>query len=295
MRTDCFAFGVKTYQTAWRAWLTSSGSSYGTILGMTFAAMFPDRVDRMMLDATVNPYEYMAGTSLEMLLDADKAFYAFILECIASNECPLSDPGGNAAALIDTLNDVLREMAIGEKGPELYREFKNDVIYRGLYWPTGWAELGRKLQFINADFTPSTTSTESDSDGSSAEPEFEYNKGSAAVFGTRCADSSLRAQSPDDLAELLLQQAQVSSFADVNTATSLVCAAWRIEPAERYNGNFTAKTRHPILFVNGLFDPAAPVASAQNASMGFDGSRVLLHDGYGVSSFRSMPLRAILT
>jgi hypothetical protein len=257
---------------------------------MTFAAMFPDRVDRMMLDATVNPHEYMAGTSLEMLLDADKTFYAFVLECMASSECPLSDPGGNAADLIDTLNDVLREMAAGEKGPELYRELKNDVIYRGLYWPTGWAELGRKLQFINADFTPATVKTETDpGDGtSSTETAFEYNKGSAAVFGTRCADSSLRAQSPDDLAELILQQAQVSSFADVNTATSLVCAAWGIEPAERYDGNFTAKTKHPVLFVNGFYDPAAPVASARNASTGFEGSRVLLHDGYGVSSLCSL-------
>lgn len=36
----------------------SQGSSYGTLLGATTAAMFPERVDRMLLDGVVNPYEY---------------------------------------------------------------------------------------------------------------------------------------------------------------------------------------------------------------------------------------------
>ena len=35
--------------------------SYGTLLGQTFAAMFPERVDRMLLDSVVNGPDYMAG------------------------------------------------------------------------------------------------------------------------------------------------------------------------------------------------------------------------------------------
>lgn len=33
------------------------GVSYGTVLGFTFAQLFPDRVDRMLLDANVSPVE----------------------------------------------------------------------------------------------------------------------------------------------------------------------------------------------------------------------------------------------
>lgn len=34
------------------------GTSYGAVLGATIAAMFPDRIDRMILDAVVNIHEY---------------------------------------------------------------------------------------------------------------------------------------------------------------------------------------------------------------------------------------------
>lgn len=34
------------------------GMSYGTVLGSTLAALFPDRVDRMILDGVINPIEY---------------------------------------------------------------------------------------------------------------------------------------------------------------------------------------------------------------------------------------------
>jgi len=34
------------------------GFSYGTTLGATVAAMFPDRIDKMILDGVQNPHEY---------------------------------------------------------------------------------------------------------------------------------------------------------------------------------------------------------------------------------------------
>lgn len=254
------------------------GSSYGTVLGMTFASMFPERVDRMMLDATVNPHEYMAGTNTEMLLDADKAYAAFLEECIAApKKCVLAGTARDTVDLSRVINHML-EGVLRDQGPQLYREIKNDIIYRGLYWPNTWASLAvTLLRFTKGDFS----SLEGNRD-LTFEP-FEYNKGTAAIFGTRCADASLRAESISELAQLLLQHQEVSSFADVNMATTMTCATWRIDAAERYLGNFTATTPNPILFVNGQHDPASPLASAINASAGFSGSRVLIHDSYGVS------------
>jgi hypothetical protein len=240
--------------------------------------MFPERVDRMMLDATVNPHEYMAGTNTEMLQDADKAYIAFLEECIAApDKCVLASSAKDTAGLSGVVNQML-EGVLQDQGPQTYREIKNDIIYRGLYWPNTWASRAATLlPFTNGDFS----SLEANSD-TTFEP-FEYNKGSAAIFGTRCADASLRAIDISELAQLLLQHQQVSSFADVNLATTMTCATWRIDAAERYLGNFTATTPNPILFVNGRHDPAAPLASALNASAGFSGSRVLIHDSYGVS------------
>ena len=36
----------------------SVGMSYGTYLGAVIANMFPDKIDKMMLDAVVNPFDW---------------------------------------------------------------------------------------------------------------------------------------------------------------------------------------------------------------------------------------------
>jgi pimeloyl-ACP methyl ester carboxylesterase len=37
------------------------GLSYGTVLGATVASMFPDRIDRIVLDGVTNPHEFNNG------------------------------------------------------------------------------------------------------------------------------------------------------------------------------------------------------------------------------------------
>lgn len=56
------------------------GTSYGTMLGNTFVSMFPDRVERMILDGNVVPEDYAAGVSAR----ASVVFlYIYILTCCA--------------------------------------------------------------------------------------------------------------------------------------------------------------------------------------------------------------------
>jgi pimeloyl-ACP methyl ester carboxylesterase len=42
---------------------TTVGISYGTTLGATVASMFPDRIDKMVLDGVQNPHEYYNGVA----------------------------------------------------------------------------------------------------------------------------------------------------------------------------------------------------------------------------------------
>jgi pimeloyl-ACP methyl ester carboxylesterase len=61
------------------------GISYGTLLGATVAALFPDRMDRVILDAVFNFHEYYNWVEPEIWSDADAIFRAMLAEC---NEAP---------------------------------------------------------------------------------------------------------------------------------------------------------------------------------------------------------------
>ena len=42
----------------------SPGFSYGTVLGATTAAMFPEKIDKMVLDGVVNSHQWYGGRSV---------------------------------------------------------------------------------------------------------------------------------------------------------------------------------------------------------------------------------------
>jgi hypothetical protein len=59
------------------------GLSYGTVLGATFAHIFPDEVGRMILDGVVDAEDYYDLGWKSNLYDADKVINSFIQSCFA--------------------------------------------------------------------------------------------------------------------------------------------------------------------------------------------------------------------
>jgi pimeloyl-ACP methyl ester carboxylesterase len=57
------------------------GTSYGTVLGTTFARIYPDRVGRFILDGVVDGIDYYNGQWLTTLLQADEAIADFFVKC----------------------------------------------------------------------------------------------------------------------------------------------------------------------------------------------------------------------
>ena len=82
------------------------GWSYGTILGAYAAAMFPERIDRMVLDGNIDPEAYRAGHYEDFIRDADKAFSGFLQECFDNKpKCALAQYT-NATSLNDLFDPV---------------------------------------------------------------------------------------------------------------------------------------------------------------------------------------------
>ncbi|KAF7114674.1 hypothetical protein CNMCM5793_009625 [Aspergillus hiratsukae] len=75
------------------------GRSYGTVLGSTFATMFPGRIERVLLDAVVDVDRYYTGEGADPIVDADAIFdrLSFYCDMAGPAGCPLYTQGGPAA------------------------------------------------------------------------------------------------------------------------------------------------------------------------------------------------------
>jgi pimeloyl-ACP methyl ester carboxylesterase len=98
------------------------GFSYGTLLGATFAAMFPDRVGRVILDGVVDADYYVSPVWEESLLDTDKIMTSFFHFCHkAGKKCALyrdGDSESDIQARFEEANDKLRKNPIKGVNPQ---------------------------------------------------------------------------------------------------------------------------------------------------------------------------------
>lgn len=82
------------------------GRSYGTVIGATFAALYPDRVERMVLDGVVDAQKYYSGVGPEPIADADNVFDKLTVYCDKMGEgCPFY-VGGGPAAIKEAYKDI---------------------------------------------------------------------------------------------------------------------------------------------------------------------------------------------
>ena len=133
--------------------ITYVGFSYGTMLGQTYANMFPERVRAMMLDGVVDAVPYTASAEDRAANNAgspDAVFAQFAELCDAAGptHCALAGhPGQTAAQRVDQLFDTLRTGTI----PAPNADPPGELVYTDLQlssfsalrdpelWPA-WAE-----------------------------------------------------------------------------------------------------------------------------------------------------------
>ena len=91
--------------------LWAYGVSYGTVTGSTFAAMFPGRVGRMVLDGVVNAEEYYANVWRENVEQMDEGVEAFARLCHAAGEEKCAFWGASAEDIMGRIDAVMAGLA----------------------------------------------------------------------------------------------------------------------------------------------------------------------------------------
>ncbi|RNJ55340.1 hypothetical protein D7B24_008771 [Verticillium nonalfalfae] len=287
------------------------GFSYGTIIGGVFAAMYPDRVERLVSDGNVDYEEWFNTKHLNFVHDTEKVVEAFYDSCHQAGpaKCAFYEdtPQGIKERLDRLFAAVKRHPVIispsdeGPAVPELvtWSELKR-LLFSALYQPQAqfadFARIAAALEKGDArpfykHYQPEKPSSAPICAGapvSPFEPLPDVTEGTSDTFpAVRCADRNLHGHNAtmDQILEEANAMLEISpATGAVNALHSMVCLGRTVKPKWRFQGPFTGETKHPILYIANMADNTTPLISARNNSAGFPGSVVLVQNSYGHTS-----------
>jgi pimeloyl-ACP methyl ester carboxylesterase len=252
--------------------LSYMGQSYGSLLGLTYASMFPTHVRAVVLDSVIDPALSFDQITQGQATGFEASLQSFFSWCAGTSTCPWhtgADPTASLVAQIaaSAANPVPAGNSRTAGAGELY-----DALLGGLYSRVDWPELGDALAADAAgNGAPVVTMSDNyDKNGSS--------NGSDAAVAIDCLDHPVSHDlaTYGSLAELSKPSAPV--FGPLLAWGEASCAVWPA-PATRPVGPVAADGAPPILVIGTTADPATPYQWAVNVAHELQHGVLLTRDG----------------
>jgi pimeloyl-ACP methyl ester carboxylesterase len=265
--------------------LTFYGQSAGTMMGQTYANLFPRRVRAMALDSVVDPVAYtkrMAAWLASSIGSVDATFGAFLSLCQSAgpDRCPLA---GSVPA--------------EQRAQALFAQLRRAPLAAPTATPPGrltYGELLTALKFSYSRRRPCGSSSGATwrrrSPGtaprsrraprmSAADP---FREVLEPMLSIACADSPA-GEDANAWPRVVDRLTRVSRIGGppLGWLIGAPCASWPVRATDRYTGPWNASTPNPILLVGTRFDPNTPLAGVRHAAQLLGNAILLTHDGYG--------------
>ncbi|EJD51018.1 alpha/beta-hydrolase [Auricularia subglabra TFB-10046 SS5] len=269
------------------------GISYGTALGQYFAALYPDRIGRMVLDGVTDGMKWQRGDTAQTVRDADRVMDAFFKDCAlaGATKCAIWEPTAHAAAKrVDRILDGLKTSPIALPdsvwGPTVLT--LDDVllgIFTSLYSPLdGFPFLSQAFRAIETR----AASALSQMSLFGPSPVLQSDQAIAAVG---CTDfPRLNRSIAADIATV--REGTTASRWGGGFAFSrarLTCGGWHIRAKRRYTGRVSSsKINVGTLAISNTIDPVTPLKGAQAVVPRFKGMRLLQQNTVGHSAIASL-------
>jgi pimeloyl-ACP methyl ester carboxylesterase len=266
--------------------LTYMGQSYGTLLGLTYAALFPTHIRAMVLDSVIDPALSFNQITAGQAASFEGVLNAFFTWCAASTDCAWhtgSDPTATLQALLTTAATAPAPAGGGSVAGvgQLY-----DALLEDLYSQSDWPQLGQALADDAAgNGAPAAAQSNTYNTGGS-------DNADDAATAIDCLDHPVSHDlaTYGALADSL--QASAPIFGRLLAWGEAGCAVWPVPPT-RTVGPVAAPGSPPILVVGTTNDPATPYAWAVTVAKQLDHGVLLTHDGDDhVAYFYSACVRA---
>jgi len=269
--------------------LTYVGLSYGTKLGATYAALFPDKVGRMVLDGGLDPTISAAERTVAQVAGFELALRAYATDCLAGDDCPLSGSVDDAVAQVVSVVEQAQESPMTTNtGRPLTGSLAITGIITPLYSQESWYLLSTALHSAIDEDDGSWLLVLADSYSGRCEgltcplADGYYSNMMEATTAISCLDDRLDTD-PQTLADQIAQV--VPSLEGI--VTHLVddsCASWPVPvvgPLESY----AATGAPPIVVIGTTNDPATPYEWSQSLAKTLDSGVLVTFIGEGHTAY----------
>ncbi|MFF4511175.1 alpha/beta hydrolase [Streptomyces mirabilis] len=266
------------------------GASYGTLLGATYAGLFPDRVGRMVLDGAMDPSLSARKLNRDQTAGFETAFQSFAKDCVRQSDCPLAGPGTSPDQVGKNLSAFFKQLdakpiPTGDAGGrKLGEALATTGVIAAMYDQAAWPQLRQALTAAMKDkdgaglLALSDSYYERDADGKYANLMF----ANAAV---NCLDLPAAFSTPEQVEKDLPAFEKASPvFGDGLAWASLNCAYWPVRPTGEPH-RIEAKGAGPILVVGTTRDPATPYAWAESLASQLSSGVLLTYVGDGHTAY----------
>ncbi|MEV7237375.1 alpha/beta hydrolase [Streptomyces sp. NPDC051020] len=268
------------------AQLNFAGFSYGTLIGATYANMYPDKVRALIIDGNVDPQlrlhnglEYdrqRAAGGFELSLDE------FLKRCKTAGAPRCAFAEGDTRAKFDAIRDHLRTSPVTlPSGSQVTLSSFTSQVADALYAQTRLAPLARSLQALHEAINPKqgfgagarTVSTDEADRLAKVVPaalreapaDSPYTADDS-YYGVNCQDKPYPTN-PKVFANLARPwEHDAPTFGRYQAYDAPACATWPspARAAEQYPGPWNKQTANPVMVIGNTFDPATQYKFSQN-------------------------------
>lgn len=270
------------------------GYSYGTALGATYATLFPERAERVMIDGVLdNVIWYTERMEERFYKDDDAAFAGLFDACAKEGDgCKLSVFGNTGKDIQRNVTDFLTQLR--DDGPmpvyinsTTFGTVSYKSLYGGifmaLYSPPAWYALADTLaQLLSGNATAALLAYP---DGAEARADGEDLMDEHNLFvmaNDRPAGPSAWPSSPRKVYDIAAASQKYMPWMMGTVGNTLFRAQWPVPKSHAFTpGRGGVQTKHPLLVMSTTYDPVCPLVSAQRAREMFTGARLVEVRGIG--------------
>lgn len=263
------------------------GFSYGTELGATYAALFPDKVGRLVLDGALPPTLTSAEASEGQAVGFENALRAYIADCQAGSRCPLTGSVDDGLSQVRALLDRAKENPL-PTGTD--RKLTSSLAFYGialpLYSKSYWPYLTQGLTEALKQNSGATLLALADQYSDRAE-DGTYSTNSVVAFDAiNCVDTRDSADFDTMRAEAAQIEAAAPTVGFFFGFGGTLCAKW---PVPEVGGldSYAAEGAAPIVVIGTTNDPATPYTWAEQLADLLSSGVLLTYEGEGHTAYGS--------